>query len=142
MHNRKNLKNVFLSFVAFFAIYFSYWVLAMKPLAEPNNCEHYTSLFQGGGVKTYEDKDYLVKICGYGASSWDSVEKIRIQVFNNQDHELLATRFFTLGLGGGEGYYPVLVSAEKNNISYFKNGNEEFISMPPTWWDWIYARLP
>ena len=91
-----------------------------------------------GGEKNFHGKTYSVKLC---SADIKNGTEIKLQIFNNAG-ELLARRYFS---------YYVNSATERDlhdgmdSIIYYDSSKEapmQSISIPPTKWDWIRARLP
>lgn len=149
MQNNIKLKNIAKFFLAIVILYGAYFIFIMKPSHAPNKCEYYTKHFLSNEMYVYAGKEYLIHICSHGYTIWNEKEIFRIQIHDNNTHELLGTRFFKLTGedtgwgGGGGGHSSILAGIEKNYVYYYDNNkNKKIILIPPTWWDWIYAKLP
>lgn len=100
-------------------------------------CEFFTKELNGGR-KNFHGAEYDVNLCGTDIKNGTN---IRLQVFSSSG-ELLAQRYFS--------YY--VNSATERDITegvdsliYYDSSKEnpmQSISIPPTKWDWIRARLP
>ncbi|WP_234461273.1 hypothetical protein [Burkholderia pseudomallei] len=100
-------------------------------------CEFFTKELNGGG-KNFHGTEYAVKLCGTDIKNGTN---IRLQVFSSSG-ELLAQRYFS---------YYVNSATERDltegvdSLIYYDSSKEspmQSISIPPTKWDWIRARLP
>ena len=110
-------------------------------------CKSYTREMKGG-FKLFDGKYYEIVLCGtFGSiASWKNHDdNVRLQVFSAEG-ELLAQRFFNPIVGfGKEGYQ---LSYGRYYLSYdisTKGGagvETVEMTMPPSRWDWIRARLP
>ncbi len=105
------------------------------------DCERDTKLLQGG-VKIYRGVKYSVVLCGTGGDENFMGDKIRLQVFSDKG-ELLAQRKFIVDWITN---FPRELEYGPDYLTYYdasqQSGFEHRISMPPTWWDWVRARLP
>jgi len=97
----------------------------------------------GGGVKTFDGRRFNIVLCGTGGDENRMNDKIRLQIFS-ESGELLAQRKFYVDwmmtnwpskLEYGPAYLAYYDASQQDNY-------EHRISMPPTWWDWVRARLP
>jgi hypothetical protein len=128
------------------------WAAAIFYLAntiaarQPNyNCQkHNYNEKLNGGIKEFNGKKYTINICGAGRSSNEFYNSTRLQVFNEQG-ELVAVRYYKVFWGGVPGHEPIKVHQDSITYhdddydAYFKHGH---ITMPPTFIDWIRARVP
>ncbi|KNA31063.1 hypothetical protein ADU20_27455 [Burkholderia pseudomallei] len=105
------------------------------------NCERDTKELHGG-AKVYAGKKYNIVLCGTGGDENFMGDEIRLQVFSEKG-DLLAQRRFVVNwitnfpreLEYGADYVTYYDASQQSNF-------EHRISMPPTWWDWVRARLP
>ena len=105
------------------------------------NCERDTQDVRGG-IKVYDGRKYNIVLCGTGGDENFMGDEIRLQVFS-ENRELLAQRRFVVNwitnfpreLEYGSDYVIYYDASQQSNF-------EHRISMPPTWWDWVRARLP
>jgi len=106
-----------------------------------DNCEKNTRDLNGG-TKIYGEKKFNVILCGNGGDENFMHDKIRMHIFSEQD-ELLAERTFYVDWESNR--LRKLVNG-RDYLLYFdasqNNGYRHKISMPPTWLDWMRARLP
>ncbi|AKN68283.1 hypothetical protein G5B88_15860 [Herbaspirillum seropedicae] len=84
-------------------------------------------------------------MCGTGGNDQDGTDdKIELKVFNDQG-TLLARRYFSVNWYAGKGFHQPL-TYENDSVRYIDvTENSEYekrLSIPPTKWDWIRARLP
>lgn len=106
-----------------------------------SDCERDTKLLNGG-IKVYGDQKLNVVLCGAGPDENQMNDKIRLQVFSEYGN-LLAQRTFYV-------HWDTNADRElvygNDHLTYFDaSQNNDYIhkvSMPPTWIDWIKARLP
>lgn len=105
------------------------------------DCERDTKLLRGG-VKIYGGVKYSVVLCGAGGDENFMGDKIRLQVFS-ENGELLAQRKFVVDWITN---FPRELEYGPDYVTYYDASQqsrfEHRISMPPTWWDWVRARLP
>jgi hypothetical protein len=105
------------------------------------NCERDTKDLHGG-TRSYGGQKYGIVLCGTGGDENFMGDEIRLQVFS-QKGELLAQRTFTVDwitnfpreLEYGPDYMTYYDASQQSHF-------EHRISMPPTRWDWVRARLP
>ncbi|MCI1015871.1 hypothetical protein HWE04_18585 [Herbaspirillum sp. C7C2] len=84
-------------------------------------------------------------MCGSGGHDQDGTDdEIELKVFNDKE-TLLARRYFSVNWYAGRSFHAPL-RYEADAVRYIDvTENSEFdkrLSMPPTKWDWIQARLP
>ena len=93
---------------------------------------------------TIAGRDYIISNCGVGYVDPDNLYRLRIY---SKDRELLAERYYRnvyddyLSIGGA-GQIAYWVDEKKKNIGYPNEPEDGAIQLPPTWLDWIRARLP
>ncbi|AYR22823.1 hypothetical protein [Herbaspirillum rubrisubalbicans] len=100
-------------------------------------CESFTKDLRGG-KKDFHGAVYEVKLCGADITNGT---KIRLQVFDRSG-DLVAQRYFSYYLNSATERD---LAEGTDSIIYFDSAREspmQSISMPPTKWDWISARLP
>ncbi|MDR6583968.1 MULTISPECIES: hypothetical protein [Herbaspirillum] len=98
-----------------------------------------------GGVKLLNGVSYRFQLCGSGGHDQDGTDdEIELKVFNDKE-TLLARRYFSVNWYAGRSFHAPL-RYEADAVRYIDvTENSEFdkrLSMPPTKWDWIQARLP
>ncbi|QNB09992.1 hypothetical protein G5S34_16780 [Herbaspirillum frisingense] len=84
-------------------------------------------------------------MCGTGGNDQDGTDDdIELKVFNDQG-TLLARRHFSVNWYAGRSFHQPLAYGS-DFVSYFDvtahSTFEQRLSIPPTAWDWIRARLP
>jgi hypothetical protein len=99
-----------------------------------------------GGVKYFKGKKYTVNICGSGVNNshffGDGMDTVQLTVLDEQG-ELLAKRRYKVFWDGQPGHEPIGV--EEDRLTYYDDEDQDgprTITMPPTWLDWMRARLP
>lgn len=106
-----------------------------------SDCERHTRLLNGG-IKTYEKQKFNIVLCGTGADKNRMNDWVRLQVWSERG-KLLAQRSFRVDWDTN---FPRELEYGQDYLTYFdasqENDFEHRIDMPPTWWDWIRARLP
>ena len=107
-----------------------------------SDCAMYTKSLKGG-MKVFDGKKYNVVLCGTGGDENAMDDRIRLQIFS-ADGELLAQRKFHVHWMMANFRKELAFSGD--HLTYYDNSQqsnfEHRISMPPTPWDWISARLP
>ena len=103
------------------------------------HCDDYTDHFDGG-LHEIAGQTYGIRICGKGRQ-WveDGSDEAVFQVYNMAG-ELLAERHFIPRWGR----QIWSLEYESNRILYYNDGGPYWaasLNMPPTWLDWIRARL-
>lgn len=98
-----------------------------------------------GGVKIINGVSYRFQMCGTGGNDQDGTDdKIELKVFS-ESGELLARRHFSVNWYAGGSFHEPLKYG-KNFVSYIdvsdESGFDKRLSIPPSKWDWIRARLP
>ncbi|MGN6665643.1 MAG: hypothetical protein ACTHKH_01515 [Trinickia sp.] len=105
------------------------------------NCERDTKALLGG-IKVYGGKKYNIVLCGKGGDENLLGDKIRLQVLS-ENGEVLAQRRFVVNWITN---FPRELEYGPDYVTYYdasqQSGFEHRINMPPTWWDWVRARLP
>jgi hypothetical protein len=105
------------------------------------NCEKNTKDLNGG-ERVYAGRKFNVVLCGTGGDELFNHDKIRMQIFS-ENGTLLAQRKFYADWNGT----PIRIEYYDDHLFYFDDaskgsGFQKRVSMPPTWLDWIRARLP
>ncbi|MGA3972412.1 hypothetical protein ACI2VT_16520 [Ralstonia nicotianae] len=135
------LKLIKLSSFTAIALYVLASVLIKTHPQQFFDCERDTKLLNGG-VKVYDGKKLNVVLCGAGPDENMMNDKIRLQVFA-EDGDLLAQRTFYVHWDTNADRELVY---NKDHLTYFdasqNNNYIHHVRMPPTWLDWIKARLP
>ena len=110
------------------------------------NCQQYNYNEKlNGGIKEFNGKKFTINICGSGANEshffGDSMDKVQLTIINDQG-ELLAKRHYKVFWDGQPGHEPL--SIDKDSITYQDDESQEdlTITMPPTFIDWIRAKIP
>lgn len=105
------------------------------------NCERDTKYLNGGN-KVYNGRKYNIILCGAGGDENFTGDEIRLQIFSEKG-ELLAQRRFIVNWITN---FPRELEYGPDYVTYYdasqQSGFEHRINMPPTWWDWVRARLP
>lgn len=115
--------------------------------ADGADCQNYNyNQKLNGGVKYFNGKKYTINICGNGVNNshffGDGMDTVQLTVLNEQG-ELLAKRHYKVFWDAQPGHEPIGV--EKDRLTYYDDEDQNgphTITMPPTWLDWIRARLP
>jgi hypothetical protein len=130
------------SAVAALIIYGAIFAISKKSSDNFYDCGMYTKSLKGG-VKVFDEKKYNVVLCGTGGDENAMDDRIRLQIFS-ANGELLAQRKFYAHWMMTNFRKELAFSAD--HVTYYDNSRqsnfEHRISMPPTTWDWISARLP
>ncbi len=98
-----------------------------------------------GGVKLLNEVSYRFQLCGTGGNDQDGTDdEIELKVFSDRGG-LLARRHFSVNwYAGSSSHRPLIYDGEF--VRYVdvteESGFEQRLSIPPTKWDWIRARLP
>lgn len=98
-----------------------------------------------GGVKSINGVTYRFQMCGTGGNDQDGTDdKIELKVFGG-DGELLARRYFSVNWYAGSAFHEPL-EYEGDSVRYIdvsdQSSYEKHLTIPPSKWDWIRARLP
>ena len=105
------------------------------------DCEKDTRDFNGG-VKIYGDRRFNVVLCGDGGNENFNHDEIRMQIFSENGILLAQRKFYVNWNGGG----PIKLVYRENYLIYTDVTHQKLfegkVSMPPTWFDWIRARVP
>lgn len=130
------------SAVAALIIYGSIFVIDKNFPDKFDDCGMYTRSLKGG-IKVLDGRKYNVVLCGTGGDENAMDDRIRLQIFS-ANGELLAQRKFYVHWMMTNVRKELAFSAD--HVTYYDNAQqsdfEHRISMPPTRWDWISARLP
>ena len=131
---------VLVFFVSLYLILF-YALNFLRP-SEYIGCDVYTK-DMNGGVHAFAGKDYRVELCGIhghtGVSDSGSDDAVHLKVFA-MDGELLAERFFNPG-----GMVLPIKYGDDSLMYWYVTAHadqQEKITMPPSRWEWVRARLP
>jgi len=107
-----------------------------------SDCERDTKELNGG-EKVFAGRKFKIVLCGDGGDENFMQDKIRMQIFSESGN-LLAQRQFYVD-------WPMtnvpkkLVYGDDHLIYFDPSRPKDYkrkVSMPPTWLDWIRARLP
>lgn len=117
-------------------------------LARPHyaRCDFYNrSDTLDGGVKFLNGTSYRFQMCGTGGNDQDGTDDhIELKVFDEKG-TLLARRYFAVNWYAGKSFHEAL-TFDNESVSYVdtsdESGYKKHLSIPPTKWDWIRARLP
>jgi hypothetical protein len=105
------------------------------------NCERDTKELHGG-MKIYAEKQYSIVLCGTGGDENFTGDEIRLQVFSEKGALLAQRRFVVNWITN----FPRVLEYGPDYLTYYdaseQSDFEHRMSMPPTWWDWVRARLP
>lgn len=98
--------------------------------------------YLNGGERVYVGRKFKIVLCGNGGDELYNHDKIRMQIFS-ENGTLLAQRKFYADWNGT----PIRIEYYSDHLLYFDDaskgsGFQNRVSMPPTWLDWIRARLP
>ena len=106
-----------------------------------SRCDRYTKLLNGG-EKRYGERRLNVVLCGTGPDKNWMNDKIRLQIFSDQKI-LLAQGTFHVDWDTNSDRELIYGA---NRLTYFDSSQSSnyahSINMPPTWWDWVKARIP
>jgi hypothetical protein len=98
-----------------------------------------------GGRTVIGGKAYIINLCGSGRSDsflfGSSFDRVRLEVLNEQG-ELMIKRYYSVFWDGQSGHEPIAV--HQDSISYVDDaydGNPQTITIPPTYLDWLRARV-
>ncbi|MGG1943952.1 hypothetical protein AB1286_03990 [Trinickia sp. NRRL B-1857] len=96
-----------------------------------------------GGVKIFDGRKYRIVLCGTGGDESRMNDKIRLQVFSENGVLLAQRKFYVNWMMTN---WPNELEYGSSYLIYYdasrQDNSEHRISMPPTWWDWVRARLP
>lgn len=140
---RVGLTIVTLGFLAVF-----YLVAVRGGTADDTDCQRFNYNDKlNGGVKQINGTTYVVSICGSGYRGdgpfSDQNEQVKL-IVSDAHGSILATRLFYVFSGGRPGHDAIEIRDGK--LIYFDasdtSDSTRSISMPPTTFDWITARMP
>jgi hypothetical protein len=98
--------------------------------------------YLNGGERVYAGRKFKIVLCGTGGDENFNADKIRMQILS-ETGGLLAQRSFYVDWNGGG---PIKVVYRENYLIYTDVTHQKLfegkVSMPPTWLDWIRARMP
>ncbi len=124
---------------------FLFYALNFLRPSEYIGCDVYTKEMNGG-VHAFAGKNYRIELCGIhghtGLSNSGSDDAVHLKVFA-MDGALLVERFFTplsgmssaMQLKYGDDFLMYRYETADMN-------QQEKITMPPSRWEWVRARLP
>jgi hypothetical protein len=98
-----------------------------------------------GGVKVFDNKKYAINICGSGVNNsgffGNGMDVVQLTVTEEQG-KVVAKRRYKVFWEARPGHEPITVG--KNSITYQDDDSQKdyTITMPPTFLDWIHARIP
>ncbi|MEA9983520.1 hypothetical protein QN374_16900, partial [Herbaspirillum sp. RTI4] len=101
-------------------------------------CDEFTYKLNGG-IHQFNGKKYNIKLCG--TPTFNSSNEIRMQILDEKA-KVLAQRYFILRFNDAS---PRELIYTDEGILYHDHVSDEplsMVSMPPTPWDWIKAKLP
>jgi hypothetical protein len=88
---------------------------------------------------------YIINICGSGANNshffGDSLDSVQLTITDAQG-SLLAKKRYKVFWDGQPGHEPITIGKEKIIYQDDEKQEDRTITMPPTFLDWIRARLP
>jgi len=118
----------------------------LNKLFDGVNCKSYNyNQNLNGGIKEFNGKKYMINICGSGVNNshffGDSMDTVQLSITDEQG-QLLAKRRYKVFWEAQPGHEPLIIG--KNSITYQDDGTQtkHTVAMPPTFLDWIRARLP
>jgi hypothetical protein len=132
--------------IVWLVIVFSVAVLVDSHREGPD-CQNYNYNEKlNGGVKVFNGEKYTINLCGSGVNDsrffGDGMDTVQLTVLDEQG-SLLARRRYKVYWDAEPGHEPIVV--EKDRLSYYDDEAGDglrSVAMPPTWLDWIRARLP
>lgn len=132
--DKKPLRLLFTLFIPWLSLFI---LFGLTPKSH-HGCDIYTEEMNGG-IKIFNGKQYKIELCGLnGDIDPGTYDEIRLRVFS-MNGELLAERFFEFNAN------LMYVEYKGNHVAYNDDPGKGFnatISMPPSRWDWVRARLP
>ena len=143
LRNTPKLRRVLISAaivpMAFYVV--CLWLLPQQ--SSYQGCDVYTKEMNGE-VHTFQGEDYKIELCGIDGVPGIPVngrhDEIHLKVFA-MDRELLAERFFRPADDN-----PAPLDYQDDSLTYWSSNahenRQEKITMPPSRWEWVRARLP
>jgi hypothetical protein len=121
--------------------------VALDSYRDGGDCQNYNYNEKlNGGVKIFNGEKYTINLCGSGGNDsrffGDGMDTVQLTVLDEQG-ALLARRRYKVYWDAEPGHEPIVV--EKDRLSYYDDEAGDglrSVAMPPTWLDWIRARLP
>jgi hypothetical protein len=106
------------------------------------SCDKYTQ-YLNGGVHSVSGISYQITMCGRrGIFNGDNGDQVRMQIHSMQG-ELLAERWFKVDWDTN---FPREIEYKEDRMIYYNpydlGDSEKTLNIPPTWLDWLRARLP
>ena len=132
--------------VIMWLVIFGFGAVALDRLLDNTDCQNYNYNDKlNGGVKEFDGKQYTINICGSGVNRshffGDGMDRVQLTITDPQG-QLLAKRRYKVLWDGQPGHEPITIDDDK--ITYQDDDPQEShtITMPPTFFDWLRARLP
>jgi hypothetical protein len=104
-------------------------------------CKEQTK-YLNGGERVYAGRKFKIVLCGTGGDENFNHDRIRMQIFSDSGSLLAERKFYVDWNGVG----PFKLAYTDDHLIYadlsYENDYKRKVSMPPTWLDWIRARLP
>jgi hypothetical protein len=104
-------------------------------------CERDTK-YLNGGERVYAGRKYKIVLCGAGGDENFMHDEMRMQIFSESGNLLAQRKFYVDWNGLG----PIKLVYGDDHLIYAdlsdENDYKRKVTMPPTWLDWIRARLP
>ena len=138
------LRRVLVSVVIMPVAFYVMWFLLLPRQSSYHGCNEYTK-YMNGGVHAFEGRNYKIELCGLDGvpgrmKNWGRPDEIRLKMLS-VDGELLAERFFR---PADDRASPLKYG--DNSLTYSSStahmNQQEKITVPPSHWEWIRARLP
>lgn len=114
-------------------------------LFDNTDCQRYNYNEKlNGGVKSINGKKYTLNVCGSGVSNshffGDGMDVVQLTVLN--DHgDILAKRRYKVFWEAQPGHEPLVIGRDSITYQDDEKQQDYTITMPPTFVDWIRARV-
>lgn len=112
---------------------------------DDTDCQRYNYTEKlNGGVKEFQGKKYKINICGSGVNSshifGGSMDKVELTIFDEHG-ELLAKKHYKVFWDGQPGHAPLTIGKDSITYQDDEKQKDHTIIMPPSFIDWIQARI-
>lgn len=109
------------------------------------DCQHHNYNNKlNGGVKEFGGEKYTVNICGSGVNNshlfGDSMDSVQLTISDEQG-QILARRRYKVFWDGQPGHEPLTIGPHSITYQDDEKQADYTITMPPTFIEWIRARL-
>jgi len=125
---------------------FGYGASLLEQSFDNTDCQKFNyNAKLNGGVKEFNGKKYTVNICGSGVNDshffGDKMDTVKLTITNEQG-DIVSKRRYKILWEAEPGHQPITIG--QGSITYQDDERQKdySITMPPTMFDWVRARLP